>query len=265
MTQLRTGEAQEVKDLSGSRTALTGSVCPGSLPVPSCLHPQPGMLWLQINSAKGRKVFFLGCDQYSVYLTVREWALGPSTVASSKVYLLNWALNLGQGRPLWLEILCTGPMAECKFDSSVSVKKLAFYFLLLMKWRITFLTNILFLILFTPLCCFIVFLTMPSASLQESVFWKWNASHPEASLDGIHYWFGADDGCSGCLWLPEPLRAFLLQDNNKQQNARKNPRTGSILWLCMPGTSNRIHTRASPFSSISLGYCGILFDTYFTR
>lgn len=138
------------------------------------------------------------------------------------------------------------------------------YLLLLMKWLRIFLTNILFLILFTPLCCFIVFLTMPSASLQELVFWKWNASHPEASLDGIHYWFGADDGCSGCLWLPEPLRAFLLQDNNKQQNARKNPRTGSILWLCMPGTPNRIHTRASPFSSISLGYCGILFDTYFT-
>lgn len=133
-----------------------------------------------------------------------------------------------------------------------------------MKWPIAFLMNILFLILFTPLSCFIVFLTMPAASLQELVFWKWNASHPEASLDGIHYWFGADDGCSSCLWLPEPLRAFLLQDNNKQQKARKNPRTGSTLFLCMPGTPYRIHTRAAPFSFISLGYCGMLFDPYFT-
>lgn len=113
--------------------------------------------------------------------------------------------------------------------------------------------KILFLILFTPLCCFIVFLTMPAASLQELVFWKWNASHPETSLDGIHYWFGADDGCSSCLWLPEPLRAFLLQDNNKQQKAMKNPRTGSILWLCMPGTPHRMHTRAAPFSSVLWG------------
>lgn len=144
-----------------------------------------------------------------------------------------------------------------------SVKKLAFYFLLLMKWLITFLMNILFLILFTPLCCFFVFLTMLGASHQELAFWNWNASHPEASLDGIHYWFGADDGCSSCLWLPEPLRAFLLQ-HNKQQKARKNPRTNSISWLCMPGTPYRLHTRATPFSSISLGSCGILFDTYFT-
>lgn len=34
---------------------------------------------------------------------------------------------------------------------------MAFYFLLFMKWLITFFINILFLILFTPLCCFIVF------------------------------------------------------------------------------------------------------------
>lgn len=88
------------------------------------------MLWLQINSAKGRKVFFLRLGQGSVcvHLGVQERVLGTSTVTSPKIHLLNWALNLGQGRPVWLEILCIGPMSVCKFDSSVSVKKLVLFF-----------------------------------------------------------------------------------------------------------------------------------------
>lgn len=122
--------------------------------------------------------------------------------------------------------------------------------------------NTLFLALFTPLCCFIVSLTIPAASLQGLVFWKWNASYPEASLDGVHYWFGDDDCCSSCPWLPAPLRAFLLQVNNRQQKARRNSRTGSVTWLCMPGTLNIMHIRAAPIPSFSPGHCDILFDIY---
>lgn len=99
---------------------------------------------------------------------------------------------------------------------------------------------------------------MLAASLLESVFWKWNYSYPEASLDGVHYWLGVDDGCSSCLWLPAPHRTFLLQVNNKQQKARKNSRTGSIVWLGMPGALNVMCIRAAPFPSIFLGYCGVL-------
>lgn len=126
-----------------------------------------------------------------------------------------------------------------------------------MKWLITFLMNILFLVLFTPLCCFIVFLTMPAASLQELVFWKWNASHPEASLDGIHYWFGADDGCSSCLWLPEPLRAFLLQDNNKQQKSKEESKD----WLNTMAVHAR-HTLQNAYqdSSILFHFPRLLWD-----
>lgn len=122
--------------------------------------------------------------------------------------------------------------------------------------------NTLFLALFTPLCCFIVSLTIPAASLQGLVFWKWNASYPEASLDGVHYWFGDDDCCSSCPWLPAPLRAFLLQVNNRQQKARRNSRTGSVTRLCMPGTLNIMHIRAAPIPSFSPGHCDILFDIY---
>lgn len=105
---------------------------------------------------------------------------------------------------------------------------------------------------------------MPAPSLQELVSWKWNASCREASLDGVCYWFGADDGCSSCLWLSAPHRPFLLQVNNKQQKARKNSRTGSIVWLHMPSTLNTMCIRAAPLPSIFLGYCGVLFDIYFT-
>jgi len=62
--------------------------------------------------------------------------------------------------------------------------------------------NTLFLILFTPLRYFIVFLTMSAALPQESVFSKWNASYPKASLDDVHDWFGADDGSSRCISAP---------------------------------------------------------------